>query len=80
MPILAQGLALALWLGIWSRQGRINFLSALQSLAPIILGTAAAGLSWVFIISQREFGHGMTEWIQFTNMSWVDMLIGPQPN
>lgn len=77
LPIIAQALSLILWLGIWHRQGKVNFLSALKFLTPVILGTAAAGMSWIVIISQREFGHGMTEWIQFTNMSWVDMLIGP---
>ncbi|AIE75582.1 MULTISPECIES: hypothetical protein [unclassified Synechocystis] len=77
LPILAQGLALTFWLGIWSRQRKLNFLSAIKSVSSVILGTAAVGLSWIAIVSQREFGHGMTEWIQFTDMSWVDILIGP---
>ncbi|MBE9195008.1 hypothetical protein IQ219_06720 [Synechocystis sp. LEGE 06083] len=77
LPMAAQAIALALWLGVWHRQGKINFLLALKSLLPVILGTAAAGLSWIVIISQKQFGHGMTEWIQFTDMSWVDTLLGP---
>ncbi len=75
--ILAQGLALLFWLGRWAQQGEMQFLSALRSLFPIMVGAIATGGIWAGIIMERGYGRGMTQWIQFIDMSWFDMIFGP---
>jgi uncharacterized membrane protein len=75
--VIAEGLALLFWLGRWAQQGKIKFLFSLKSLSPVMVGAIATGLGWIGIVSQRQFGRGMTAWITFNDMSWFDRIFGP---
>lgn len=75
--IIAEGLALLFWLGRWAQQGQTKFLFSLKSLIPVMVGAIATGLGWIAIVSQRQFGRGMTAWITFNDMSWFDRIFGP---
>lgn len=75
--ILAQGLAILFWLGRWSQQGKVNFLSGLWSLLPVMAGVATTAIVWASVIMARGYGRGMTQWIQFADMSWFSMVFGP---
>jgi len=40
----------------------------------VILGTGATILTWLIIISQREYGNGMTQWIRQDNSNIVGLI------
>ncbi|MFM1842877.1 MAG: hypothetical protein RLZZ490_1615 [Cyanobacteriota bacterium] len=75
--ITAEGLGLAAWRwGLW-RQGKVLLLERINIFLPVILGTIAVLAVWGWLIQQREFGNGMTQWIQFDEMTWVGFIFGP---
>ena len=43
----------------------------------VILGTGATILAWLMIITQREYGNGMTQWIQQDNSNIIGLLSPP---
>lgn len=72
---MAQGLTLlVLWR--WPPSFSALSLKAWRSLIPVILGTLASLAFWAWIISQRGYGNGMTDWIRQDN-SHFSHLIGP---
>lgn len=48
-----------------------------NSLVIVVLGTSTTVLVWVSIITQREFGNGMTQWIQQDNSSFIGLISPP---
>jgi len=40
----------------------------------VILGTGTTILAWLIIISQREYGNGMTQWIQQDNSNIIGLI------
>jgi uncharacterized membrane protein len=44
------------------------------SLLWVILGTGTTILTWLIIISQREYGNGMTQWIQQDNSNIIRFI------
>ncbi|MEB3227281.1 MAG: hypothetical protein VKJ27_02770 [Synechocystis sp.] len=75
--LLAEGLGLGVWgWGGW-RRGKGSLLPGITSFVPVILGTIAVVAVWGWLIYQRDFGNGMTQWIQFDEMSWFGFLVGP---
>ncbi len=48
-----------------------------NSLVIVLLGTSTTVLVWVSIITQREFGNGMTQWIQQDNSSFIGLVSPP---
>ncbi|WP_353673251.1 hypothetical protein [Synechocystis sp. LKSZ1] len=73
--LTAQGLTLLL-LWYWPSSSLALSAKAWRSLLPVVLGTLAALLYWAWMISQRGYGNGMTDWIRQDNSSFSN-LIGP---
>lgn len=48
-----------------------KFLKHWYSFLWVILGTGTTILAWLIIISQREYGNGMTQWIQQDNSNII---------
>lgn len=48
-----------------------------RSLLIVLIGTSTTTLIWVWIITQREFGNGMTQWIQQDNSSFIGLVSPP---
>ncbi|MEB3309514.1 MAG: glycosyltransferase family 39 protein [Snowella sp.] len=48
-----------------------------NSLLIVLLGSFTTVLVWVSIITQREFGNGMTQWIQQDNSSFIGLVSPP---
>ena len=51
-----------------------KFLKHWCSILWVILGTGTTILAWLIIISQREYGNGMTQWIQQDNSNIVGLI------
>jgi len=45
-------------------------------LLPVLLGTLTAALVWGWVISQRDYGHGMTQWMALERRNFLNLL-GP---
>ncbi|MFN9175599.1 MAG: hypothetical protein ACK58N_14120, partial [Synechocystis sp.] len=75
--ILGEGLGLVVWRwGLWRRE-KAPLLQGINHFLPVILGTIAVLGVWAWFIQQREFGNGMTQWIQFDEMNWFGFVFGP---
>ncbi|MBJ7901398.1 MAG: hypothetical protein GC158_16080 [Cyanobacteria bacterium RI_101] len=45
-------------------------------LLPVLLGSLTAALVWGWVISQRDYGHGMTQWMALERRNFLNLL-GP---
>lgn len=75
--LVAEAIALVLWRWQQWRQGKTSLWQGLYIYVPVTLGTLAALGVWVWLIQQRDYGNGMTQWIQFDEMNWFGFLFGP---
>jgi uncharacterized membrane protein len=73
--LTAQGLTLLL-IWRWPSSSLAWSPKAWRSLIPVMLGTLATLVFWAWMISQRGYGNGMTDWIRQDNSSFSS-LIGP---
>ncbi|MFN5514498.1 MAG: hypothetical protein ACK5CA_07070, partial [Cyanobacteriota bacterium] len=56
--------------------GRFKGVLFRSRLLPVLLGTLTAALVWGWVISQRDYGHGMTQWMALERRNFLNLL-GP---
>ncbi|MEY2984650.1 MAG: hypothetical protein RLZZ568_1267 [Cyanobacteriota bacterium] len=75
--LVAQGLGLMAWGWDLRRRETGTRCPGVKPFLPVILGTIAVLGVWGGVIYWQGFGNGMTQWIQFDQMSWLSYVLSP---